>query len=276
MKILLRLRSQQEGGHRYKIMLDSGGWDYSASKEHERKRNLEKLYHRTSEQIREEELLFGELLRREAHGTQWIESRRNVLKTFNKQSLQMVLERIAAQGGLLEPLPKKKKKPRELEGNSLAFPIGASTIFSGNSLAAGSNNVSNLRITPIQPLISSYVEEGSPPKRYKNTSPVMLRSTATTPIKQPNLGKIIEFMQTELQLPLPPLMTTGNTMPVFDELRCNVYMLLELRKQLAKAESEVANIRSRIMARDGAISPISVSFIIFVFWKKKTNSIFLA
>lgn len=219
-----------------------------------RKRQLEALLSRSHEQIKEEELLFTELKRREAMNERFFEMRHFAERTYGKHELSHSIDRAQMQyygQNANDPRLKKKQRP-DVPGAGPVISIPQARAPSGSGLPSATPTTPSLEV---------------PRRETKVVSGTNLRSGMTVQLKGQALQKVNEYL-TELGIrgflvvavpflsvhhltphisnpALQPTMPTAQIMRTFDELRTSVSTLLDWKKQEEVLENHVRVLRIR-------------------------------
>ncbi|KAI9030429.1 hypothetical protein DFJ74DRAFT_470315 [Hyaloraphidium curvatum] len=229
--------------------LDTGCYEFDKSMELSRKRQLETLYNRSLEQVKDEELLFTELKRREAMNERFFETRQWAERTYGKHELAHSQDRAMVQNafggqGAFDPRLKKKRRDDIPGGPSITIPPHRNSIIGLPSA------------TPTTPGFDD-------PSRKQKVAPVgtSLRSATTITIKGQNVQKMTEYLDS-LGVPALPTMPTAQTMRAFEELRSQINVLIDWKKQEETLENNVRVLRIRrdnmnALGMSPSASPIS-------------------
>ncbi|KAJ3283003.1 swr complex subunit [Borealophlyctis nickersoniae] len=200
-------------------------YSYNKEREIERKKNLEILYGRTAEQIKEEEILYNELRRRDQKEEKLVKER---------ESLVRLLKNIELPGQATPIGLSAADKAKKRKSMSRSTPEGTPTVETPVKRRRDKGPPES----PGTPARSPEVEE-SPQKREKLPMGVSLRTSRLSTVKTTLLQKY-QTMMAELGInSVQPNMPTAAVCAKYEELKDNVLALLEMKKHLDRAEQEL-------------------------------------
>ncbi|KAJ3075930.1 DNA methyltransferase 1-associated protein 1 [Podochytrium sp. JEL0797] len=194
---------------------------YDKQRDIQRKLNLNTLYNRTPEAIKEEEYLFHELKRRELHERKWACERDYLTRILSNHELAtpMVLPVIpGVPSALLADSRKKQRRP--LDGSSAA---------------------------PEQRRRSAVPAHDSSSALARKELPqgVFLRGHKLVTPRASNLQAKFKDLLEEYNLANPPNFPNINVCNAADEVRCNLLVLLDIKKTIEKSEADIQALRDR-------------------------------
>ncbi|KAI8803022.1 hypothetical protein BJ742DRAFT_830955 [Cladochytrium replicatum] len=201
---------------------------YDKDREVQRKRNLELLYHRTPEQIMEEEALAYELRRRERYEKQWAMERERLVRLLGNHELPGLA---GDKSSSTSAAVKKKKAPPKAE-EAAGSTSTTHDVQRKKTFKAGGGEETE---------VEKRVNLG-PPGAFLRSQKVGVQRPGT---KQTVQVKLVAMLQ-ELGIGLRPVMPTYAVSAKFEELKANVMHLLDLKKQADKLQMEVDTARARL------------------------------
>ncbi|KAI8817357.1 uncharacterized protein EV422DRAFT_570701 [Fimicolochytrium jonesii] len=236
--------------------VDLTPYNFNKPRELERKKNLEILYSRTAEQIREEEHLFYELRRREQKEDKLLRERETVWQLLRDNELKgsVVKEMIGTSlaGGLPtsdKALDKLKKRRSLTVTGRRNTSVDADDAATPTSILPGDAGTARRRKVKDE----DSPEHEEPSALMKRMGPgVFARSQKLLPAPKASLLPRIQDMMRELSVEhnIKPHMPTANVCEMFVQLQTNCQTLLELKKVGDKVDFELNKLRIR--ARDVA------------------------
>ncbi|KNC96721.1 uncharacterized protein SPPG_07930 [Spizellomyces punctatus DAOM BR117] len=218
---------------------DLTGYNFDKAREIERKKNLEILYNRTAEQIKEEEYLFMELRRREQKEERMQREREAVWQLLNDNEV-----RLANREGLT-PIDKnvEKLKKRKSVGSTKR---ASSEDVSSPVMEVGPSNSARKRSKVKE---EPAAEEDSAHK-IKYPVGAFARSSKLPAPKTALVPRVHQFLQ-ELGLGIKPNMPTAPVCAKFNELQMNIQTLLEVKKLYDKVDLELSKMRVKARVMGG-------------------------
>ncbi|KAI8906085.1 hypothetical protein DFJ77DRAFT_478169 [Powellomyces hirtus] len=259
------------------------GYTFNKAHELERKKNLETLYARTLEQIREEEHLYHELRRREQKEERMAKEREAVwhLLRENEHKGSIARELAGLPSGLssgsahgshavdrnLEKLKKRKSMGTGRRSLSEDGTPGPSAATSGanaetpGAISAGLPTTARKKSRVKEDLVRATPDpdEMSPvPRKYPVG--VFARSQKIPPLKPAYIARVHEMMhELGVHYTAKPNMPTAAVCEKFAELQANCQTLLEIKKQSDRLEFELdkLRVRARSVDPDDASAPPS-------------------
>ncbi|TPX50521.1 hypothetical protein SeLEV6574_g00819 [Synchytrium endobioticum] len=181
---------------------------YDKNIEVERKKHLDKLYGRTAEQIKEEEILFYELKKREANEQKWTREREHLAKSLGSMDIPIPLQ--LGSNGSVPPDPRGFGM-----GSGLPTPTGRKD---KGALPLGRSILGELEDT------------AAATRRVEKIPPgVFLRSSRLTQVKAIYQQKLNEIFE-RFEIPLRPQMATGPIVAKLEELKALVQQVFELKR----------------------------------------------
>ncbi|KAI9353225.1 hypothetical protein DFJ73DRAFT_828608 [Zopfochytrium polystomum] len=189
-----------------------------------RKKHVASLQRKTPDNLKEEELLFFELKRREQLEKKWMAERERLLRLFSNHELPSPAVSVQPPAASTATSTKKFKK---------AEPPGEPA-----SILPKPTNDKKITI--------KFKEDAqeSPFKKSQIPQGVYLRSLKFTPIKASIQTKFKEIAD-EFGIPTLPVMPTATVCNRFETLRVNIINLLELKKVVDRQEQELKVLKSR-------------------------------
>ncbi|CAG8508096.1 746_t:CDS:10 [Ambispora leptoticha] len=233
-------RANAGGGSKDNI---SSIYNFDKAREIERKKNLEYLFNRTPEQIKEEEVLLQEYERIEQNEKKFSKERENLLKMLNFQDIN--------------PSPPKRKKSL-LNGGPTTPTADTSGAFFANSAESPPNK--KMRRSSSSSVGTSTMEVHSPtdayppnaPRREKLPPGVVVRSQKIPPVKQSAINKVTKYLG-ECHLNTRPNMATETVCAKWAELQKGIVNMLELKRHVEKLENDL-DTKKKLLAKAKANS----------------------
>ncbi|KAJ3328493.1 swr complex subunit, partial [Blyttiomyces sp. JEL0837] len=206
-------------------ILEGQLYTYDKAREHQRKQNLEVLFNRPPEVVREEENLYFELKRRENYEKKWAAERERLVKLFSNNELPTPATATTSATAVNTDFKKKMKKTAE----------------GGLSGDAGPSHIRKDRKNSVKG-----AEEGaeSPQRRKDIPQGVYIRSSKFT-VPKSNIQQKFKEIMDDYQIPAIPIMPTAAVCDRFENLRCNVINLLDTKRNIDRQEHEIHVLRER-------------------------------
>ncbi|TPX30105.1 hypothetical protein SmJEL517_g06254 [Synchytrium microbalum] len=173
---------------------------FNKNMEVERKKHLERLSTRTPEQIKEEEILFQELRRREASEAKWTKEREHLAKTLGSMDIPIPTSMGGPSGELIVSL--QAGVPVALERKESLVPVGRSILGELEDLSS---------------------------RREKLPPGVFLRSSRLTAVKSQYQSKVNEVFE-RFDIPMKPVMPTGPICNKMEDLKGLIQQLLDMKR----------------------------------------------
>ncbi|KAI9104075.1 hypothetical protein DFS34DRAFT_606866 [Phlyctochytrium arcticum] len=211
---------------------DLSAYNFNKAKELERKKNLEILYSRTPEQIKEEEYLFIELRKREAREERLQRERDAVWQLLRDNESRMVSQHN------LTPTDKnidKLKKQRKSLGP------GKRAVSEDVVAAPEPSPMSARKRSKIKDEVPPESEDDSPFK-IKYPPGVFARSSKIPLLRAAYIPRVQQFLQ-ELNVSVKPNMPTAQVCAKFNELQTNIQTLLDVKKLYDKIDLDLSKMR---------------------------------
>lgn len=188
-------------------------FSYNKFKEDERRRNLEILYSRSDSALKEEEILFKEIKRRQVYQESWEREHDEIVRVLKDHrvdapsvppsTLASLLEKKKRKSSIKEEVEYKRKRPS----------------FEGS-------------------------RESLDDLLTKKSPSTYLRSTKMLPVKSGLQSKVNTLLE-EVGVPVKPKMATVAIIAKYDELREKAKDILEMKKQLEKIEHDLKVVKIR-------------------------------
>ncbi|ORY42320.1 hypothetical protein BCR33DRAFT_307681 [Rhizoclosmatium globosum] len=193
---------------------------YDKERDIQRKKNLEALFNRPPEAIKEEEHLFHELKRRELHERKWACERDYLVKILSNHEvpnpLPLPIIPGAIAGGPFDPR-KKVKRP--------------------DGIVPPDARKHRAPLLP-QDSSSALAKKDLPPGAF-------LRSQKLVLPRASNLQSKFKELLDEFNLFNPPVFPTSAVCDVADEVRGNLLVLMDIKKSIERTEQEMVSLRER-------------------------------
>ncbi|RKO83957.1 hypothetical protein BDK51DRAFT_28963, partial [Blyttiomyces helicus] len=240
---------------------DVAPYTYDKAREVERKRNLEVLYNRTAEQIKEEEILYNELRRREMKEEKWARERDMLLRHLRNNEIPPPPPPPPAPAPMTAgagPVPagpdaaaNKLKKRKSLTSKPSPEPsealAGSATKKKKNlekgGEREGERGGDKRRTASVEPSsgLRGVDTDDASSRRDKVPAGAYLRSSrlAVTAGKNSTSQKLIGVFD-NLGIGARPKMPTAEVCAKWEELRQSVMMLLDLKRQSDRVEHEIS------------------------------------
>ncbi|CAG8533981.1 7735_t:CDS:10 [Ambispora gerdemannii] len=199
-------------------------YNFDKAREIERKNNLQYLFTRNPDQIKEEEVLLQEYERIEQNEKKFSKERENLLKMLNFQDIN----------------PSKSL----LNGGPSTPTADTSGAFFANSAESPPNK--KMRRSSSSSVGTSSIEVHSPtdayppntPRREKLPPGVVVRSQKIPPVKQSAINKVTKYLA-ECHLNTRPNMATETVCAKWAELQKGIVNMLELKRHVEKLENDL-------------------------------------
>ncbi|KAJ3022392.1 UNVERIFIED_CONTAM: swr complex subunit [Siphonaria sp. JEL0065] len=189
----------------------------------ERKKNLEALYNRPPEAIKEENFLFHELKRRELHERKWAQERDYLVKILSNHELPVPMPLPTIPGSVPSgAFDNRQKKKRPTDG-------------------AGVGGGGDPRRRA--PLVSQ--DSSSALARKDLPQGVFLRGHRLLMPRASNIQAKFKEMLDEYGLATPPNYPNVAVCDVADEVRGNVMVLMDIKKSIERIDHDMAILRER-------------------------------
>ncbi|KAI9202857.1 uncharacterized protein BJ171DRAFT_512327 [Polychytrium aggregatum] len=210
-------------------------YKFDKNKEVERKKNLRTLLGRSREQMMEEAYLVYELRQRQQNETRTARERDLLVSdlrfidstSIGSQKPTGSGEAAATTTDHSESLRKKKKSLQKIVTATPGTPAAESPSHEGRHLKKSHTKSAE-----------SAEALDSPLKSAKPQAMIYARSQKLTPLKTALIPKVHHMLE-ELGVAIRPRMPTAQVMAKYEELRSNIQILIELKRQHEKAEHEL-------------------------------------
>jgi DNA methyltransferase 1-associated protein 1 len=198
--------------------LDKNYLKYDKIKDVQRRKNLEKLWNRTDEEIKEEEILVKEGKRRLFFQKDWINHSQELYLKLKDGRVDAPSVPPSTLSALLEKSSKKRKEAnQEFKAEFKRKRASLSSIDEKGAL---------------EDVLSRKVQS------------IYLRSTKMLPVKS-GLQAKVNLLLEEHGVPVKPKMATERIIKKYDELREKAKDILEMKKQLEKIEHDLKVVKIR-------------------------------
>lgn len=188
-------------------------FSYNKFKENERRRNLEILYSRSDSALKEEEILFKEIKRRQVYQESWEREHDEIVRLLKDHRVDAPSVPPSTLASLLEKKKRKSSVKEEVEYKRQR------PSFDGS-------------------------RESLDELLTKKAPSTYLRSTKMLPVKSGLQSKVNTLLE-EAGVPVKPKMATSAIIAKYDELREKAKDILEMKKQLEKIEHDLKVVKIR-------------------------------